>query len=256
MNMLKIIINADDLGKSEDVNNAIAECFAERFITSTTLMVNMDYADEAVAMAQKYGWHERVGLHLNLTSGVPLTDRIKHYRNFCDKDGSFNASFFRKLYSRMHFSKEEIEVVREEAEAQIRKYISYGLPDKHLDSHHYVHTDASVWKAVEPLVLSYGMRSVRITRNMTANLSFAKRIYKTRFNRKLRSLPIDTTDYFGSFKDFMEYWRDIEDGALVEIMVHPMHDEEGRLVDRLDKAKPVEEEREYLSRIKHIKDFY
>ncbi len=255
--MLKIIVNADDLGKSEDVNNAIAECFAERFITSTTLMVNMDYADEAVAMAQKYGWNERVGLHLNLTSGIPLTDGIRRHKRFCAKDGSFNASFARNLYSRMHFSKEEIEVVREEAEAQIRKYISYGLPDKHLDSHHYVHTDASVWKAIEPLVLSYGMRSVRITRNLYQKMSFAKKIYKERYNRRLRTLPINTTDYFGSFKDFTECWKEIEDGALVEIMVHPMHDEYGRLVDRLDKKeKPVEEEKEYLSKIKHIKDFY
>ena len=45
MNMLRIIVNADDLGISEDVNAAIAECFAMRYITSTTLMVNMDYAE-------------------------------------------------------------------------------------------------------------------------------------------------------------------------------------------------------------------
>ncbi|MBQ7584112.1 MAG: ChbG/HpnK family deacetylase [Lachnospiraceae bacterium] len=255
MNMLKIIVNADDLGISGDVNSAIAECFAERFITSTTLMVNMDYADEAVAMAVKYGWHERVGLHLNLTSGVPLTDRIKRFRRFCARDGSFNASFAKNLYTRMHLSKEELQAVREEAEAQIVKYISYGLPDKHLDSHHHVHTDASVWKAIEPLILSYGIRSVRISRNLYRRISFAKGAYKARYNRKLRTLPVDTADYFGSFKDFTQCREDIGDGALVEIMVHPMYDE-GRLVDRLDRVKPIEEEKEYLSRIKHIKDFY
>ena len=256
MDMLRIIINADDLGKSDDVNNAIAECFAERFITSTTLMVNMDRADEAVELALKYGWHERVGLHLNFTSGVPLTKEITRYRRFCAKDGSFNASFARNLYSRMHLSKAEIKAVREEAEAQIIKYISYGLPDKHLDSHHYVHTDASIWKAVEPLITSYGIRSVRLTRNLYKNMSWAKEFYKVRFNRKLKALPVTTTDYFGSFKDFVQCRDIIKDGALVEIMVHPMHDDEGRLIDRLDRDKPIEEEKEYLSRIKHIKEFY
>lgn len=256
MDMLKVIVNADDLGISDDVNNAIAECFAERFITSTTLMVNMDRADEAVEMANRFGWFERVGLHLNLTSGVPLTKGIRKFRRFCAKDGSFNASFAKKLYTRMHLSKEEIQAVREEAEAQIVKYISYGLPDKHLDSHHHVHTDASVWRAIEPLLVPYGMRSVRISRNLYKRISFAKGAYKARYNRKLRSLPINTTDYFGSFKDFIQCWEDIEDGAQVEIMVHPMYDEDGRLVDGLDRYKLIEEEKEYLSKVKHIKDFY
>ncbi|MBQ1881054.1 MAG: ChbG/HpnK family deacetylase, partial [Lachnospiraceae bacterium] len=54
--MLKIIVNADDLGISQGVNEAIAECFRMRYISSTTLMVNMDYADEAVEMANRNGW--------------------------------------------------------------------------------------------------------------------------------------------------------------------------------------------------------
>ena len=157
----------------------------------------------------------------------------------------------------MHLSKDEIKAVREEAEAQIIKYISYGLPDKHLDSHHYVHTDASIWKAIEPLIVPYGIRSVRLTRNLYRNMSFAKEFYKVRYNKKLKALPVNTADYFGSFKDFIQCREDIEDGALVEIMVHPMHDEEGRLVDRLEnRDRPVEEEKDYLSRIKHIKEFY
>ena len=256
MNMLRIIVNADDLGISENVNAAIAECFAMRYITSTTLMVNMDFADQAVDMAVKYGWHERVGLHLNLTSGVPLTRGITRFRRFCARDGSFNAAFAKNLYSRMHLSKEEIKAVRDEAEAQIVKYISYGLPDKHLDSHHHVHTDASVWKAVEPLILSYGIRSVRLSRNLYRKISFAKGAYKARYNKKLRALPIETTDYFGSFKDFVQCREKAEDGSLVEIMVHPMHDDDGILVDHLDRDRSVEEEKEYLSKIIHIKDFY
>ena len=77
-----------------------------------------------------------------------------------------------------------------------------------------------------------------------------------KYNRKLRALPINTTDYFGSFKDFAQCRENIEDGALVEIMVHPMYDEEGRLVDHLERDRYIEEEKEYLSKVKHIKDFY
>lgn len=251
--MFRLIINADDLGISEDVNHAIAECFSERIITSTTLMVNMDHADEAVDLAVKHGWHERVGLHLNLTSGRPLTGRIQRYRCFCGKDGCFNARFAKNTVSRLVLSKEEIEAARIEAEAQIRKYISYGLPDKHLDSHHHVHTDPSIWKAIEPLISGYGIRSVRLSRNLFRRMSFAKRLYKDRFNKKLRAMPIMTTDYFGSFKDFSQCRHTMRDGAVAEIMIHPMYDESGRLVDT---SKPIEEERDYLSRFVYIKEFY
>ena len=251
--MFRLIINADDLGISQEVNEAIAECFAMRFITSTTLMVNKDYADEAVEMARKYGWHERVGLHLNFTSGMPLTEEIRKCRRFCSKDGSFNAEFFHSMNARLHMSGQETLAARIEAEAQIRKYISYGLPDKHLDSHHYVHTDLSIWNAVEPLVEKYGIRSVRLTRNLYKRMSLVKKIYKNRFNRRLRALPIQTADYFGSFKDFMHCKDRIEDGSLTEIMVHPMYNDEGILTDT---AVPVEEEREYLSRIRYVKEFY
>ena len=54
-------------------------------------MVNMPYADEAVARAKNAGYGDKVGLHLNLTEGEPLTDSIKKYKSICDEFGSFTA---------------------------------------------------------------------------------------------------------------------------------------------------------------------
>lgn len=255
--MYRIIVNADDLGISEDVNEAIAECFRIRFITSTTLMVNMDYADEGVELARKYGWHERVGLHLNLTSGSPLTEDIKKYRCFCGSDGRFNAAFAKKTFSRLHLSREEIAAARKEADAQIRKYLEYGLPDRHIDSHHHVHTDSSIWKAIEPLIGAYGMRSVRISRNLYGRMNALKRLYKRSYNRRLRALPVMTADYFGSFRDFTTYGDRIHDKALVEIMIHPMHDADGVLVDtERSMHTRIESEKEYLDGMRYIQEFY
>ncbi|MCR5774505.1 MAG: ChbG/HpnK family deacetylase [Lachnospiraceae bacterium] len=251
--MIRLIINADDLGLSDDVNRAIAECFADGSITGTTLMVNMDHADEAVDMAERNGWSGQVGLHLNLTSGRPLTEEIKQYESFCDKDGCFNAAFAKGLLSRLYLSKREIEAAGKEAEAQIKKYLSYGLTDRHLDSHHHVHTDPSLWKAVQPLLNVYDIRSVRLTRNLYQNMSFAKRIYKNLYNERLKALKIQTTDYFGSFKDFRCCRDRIRDGSLVEMMIHPMHGEDGRLMDT---DIPMDEEREFLSGVEHTKEHY
>lgn len=51
--MEKIIVNADDFGKTHTINLAIAECFNKGLITNTTIMVNMPFADEAVEIAKQ-----------------------------------------------------------------------------------------------------------------------------------------------------------------------------------------------------------
>ncbi len=229
--MIRAIINGDDFGKTQDINEAVRECFERRFITNTTLMVNMPWADDAVEMAKEYGFFEAVGLHLNLTSGYPLTKRIRKEPRFCRKDGSFNAFFQTHTLTRLAISSREAQAVREEAEAQIRKYFSYGLPEKHLDSHHHVHTDRSVIGVLMPLMLKYGFRSVRLTRNLYLKMNPLKRVYKAAFNRKLRGSGLFTTDYFGSFKDLSAMEGKLKTGALIEVMVHPMYDSEEGLSD-------------------------
>ena len=46
-----MIINADDFGYSKAVNMAIVDCFKNKTINRSTIMVNMPCADEAVALS-------------------------------------------------------------------------------------------------------------------------------------------------------------------------------------------------------------
>ena len=251
--MLRLIVNADDFGINHDVNQAVCECFSRRFISSTTLMVNMPYADEAVELAKQKGFEERVGLHLNLTSGMPLTDGIKEYRCFCHKDGRFNAAFQKNTSMRLHLGKEETAVMYQEIEAQMRKYIGYGLPDHHLDSHHHVHTDRSVYRALVPLIRKYDMKSVRLSRNLYKNIPYLKAVYKKSYNRNLKKLGVMTTDYFGSYRDFSENRDKILDNTLTEIMLHPMYSKEGVLCDT---REPMQNEHDHLISLKTVFEFY
>ena len=229
--MIRVIINGDDFGISQNVNKAICECFAKRYLTGTTLMVNMPYAEEAVEMAREYGFHEAVGLHLNLTSGMPLTEDIKRCKRFCRKNGTFNAHFAQNTMSRLLITKEESRAVAKEIEAQMRRYFELGLAERHLDSHHHVHTDRSVMQVLMPLVHKYNFRSVRLSRNLFLKMNFLKRIYKSSFNNSLKSKVPVTTDYFGSYADLRNLKGSIPDNSLVEVMVHPMYDEKGVMVD-------------------------
>lgn len=230
--MVRAIINADDFGISEDVNDAIRLCFEKRIITNTTLMVNMPYAADAVKMAEREGFISSVGLHLNLTAGVPLTGAIKSMKTFCDGKGEFHAGFHRAVATRMHLGRAESRAVAEEIEAQIRRYLSFGLMQKHLDSHHHVHTDPAVWRVAEPIFKKYGFRSVRLGRNMyDTKPGMLNRLYKDYYNGRLKKLGVKTTDFFGSFVDYEGYCGELPENALVEIMVHPMFSEDGELMD-------------------------
>ena len=72
-----LFVNADDFGLSHEVNMAIVEAFKKGLINNTTIMVNMPGFEEAVRLAEKYGFFDRVGLHLNLFEGKHLTEDIK-----------------------------------------------------------------------------------------------------------------------------------------------------------------------------------
>ena len=252
--MIRVIVNGDDFGKSHTINRAITESFERRILTGTTLMVNMPYADEAVELAGEYGFDEAVGLHLNLTSGMPLTDKIKRCRRFCSKKGHFNAEFEQHTSSRLHISKEESDALRLEIEAQIRKYLEYGLTAGHLDSHHHVHTDRSVMKVLMPLLKKYNIRSVRLSRNLFTKISPAKKVYKDIFNWKLKSRIAVTTDYFGSYTDLKTMADSIKEGSLVELMLHPMYDENGTLTDSKNVA--LDEVDSLLDRIRAERQAY
>ena len=75
--MGKIIINADDFGLAESSSKAIAKAFSENLISSTTACANGDYIEQAYNIARDNGFLDKIGIHINLTEGKPLTDGIK-----------------------------------------------------------------------------------------------------------------------------------------------------------------------------------
>ena len=64
----RLIVNADDFGKSHSVNQAVIEAHTRGILTTASLMVNEPGFAEAIALARQ---HPRlgVGLHLTLSHG-------------------------------------------------------------------------------------------------------------------------------------------------------------------------------------------
>ena len=242
---MPITVNADDFGKDRQVNEAICAAFAKGLIHRTTLMANMPFAKEAMDLAREKGFADRVGIHLNLTAGKPLTKNIAKDREFCDENGFFTADFHRNTFKRFVLSNHARQEIKEELDAQLDRYIELGGTLLHVDSHHHVHTDMSVLIALLPLLDKYGVKSIRIGRNLYHGGNRLMRLYKRYLNHRLAAYNKVRSDYFGSADDFENFGADDDfvRSSNIEIMVHPLYDEAGRL---LDTDYPIDELKDKL----------
>src|ERR1700742_389850 len=90
MALSTLIINADDFGLSSVVNRAILASMEEGLVTSTSMMANMPGFDHAIGLARVHAkLAGRIGIHLNLTQGRPLSEPILDCPQFCDASGEF-----------------------------------------------------------------------------------------------------------------------------------------------------------------------
>ena len=94
--MRRVILNADDFGKSIGRNRAIDESFKQGLICSTGMIVTGKHLNEAVDLCKKGGYVDKTHLHVNLSANllhedsedIPLTEAMRKDPFFC-KDGKF-----------------------------------------------------------------------------------------------------------------------------------------------------------------------
>ena len=223
-NKIEFIVHADDFGYSESVNHCIDKCFAENWLSETSLMVNMSACDEAVEIAHRHGYSHRVGLHLNLTEGTPLTEPIRECPRFCSRNGLFNKVFHVSTRGRFFLTQKERIAVQIEILAQLKKFCAYGGLMMKVDSHHHAHTDWSIYTILKPIALELGFTDMRISADMH-KVRLDKEFYKRLYNRNVRN-HFNTTDHFdGIVPELIT-----NASGKTEVMVHPLL-WDGRLCD-------------------------
>lgn len=222
MDLSRVIINADDFGLNEHCSKAIAQAFREGLITDTTMMATGEFFDEAVVLAKEQGFIDKIGIHLNLTEGEPLTEDIKSCPRFVT-NGRFN-----KQYSRSKpLTTDEKAAIYKELTAQVEKIQQAGIRITHADSHHHIHTGVFIVPIAVKVCKEHGINKMRLHRNL-GQLSSIKRFIKNKFNHWLNKQGLTTTDYFAYVMDIAN--AEIPDNT--EIMVHPDFDKDGVLIDR------------------------
>ncbi len=141
--MIQLILNADDFGLTQGVNEAIFELADQKALSSTTVMVNMPHAEAARDLLEIDGFG--VGLHFNLTEGRPMAP-ISEVSSLVTDDGCFYN--FSGLISGLKsglIRKAEIDV---ELEAQWDRLSQIlGQAAGHVDSHQNIHKQPAVLRA-------------------------------------------------------------------------------------------------------------
>ncbi len=156
-----VIINADDFGRSEKINNAIIRAHTHGVLTSASLMVGEPAFKHAIIMAQRHP-SLGVGLHLTLSEGVPVLNR-QIIAPILLPNGRLSPDLF-SAGLRYTFSQKARNTIVLEMEAQIERFMKSGLIPSHIDGHQHFHMHPVLWDAILSLREEYGIPCVRVPR--------------------------------------------------------------------------------------------
>lgn len=118
----RVIVNVDDLGLSEPVNQAVIDLAIKRLITATSYMVGGDIKDASIKTLHHFNID--VGLHLDFT-GI-FDSAVPH-----SLPALLKASYLRKL---------DAKTLTAEIKQQFDKFEDkFNQPPKFIDGHQHVH---------------------------------------------------------------------------------------------------------------------
>ena len=231
---MKVIVNADDLGFSGEVNDAIFGFMALGRVTSATIIANGEGVEDAARRARELPGCS-FGVHLNATGLKPLT-RSPGLSPILDEAGNFAGDAIRRTGITATLRK----AIFTEWCAQVEKVQSLGVRVSHFDSHHHTHTIPGLFPVLKRVQHRFGIRKVRISMNIYSQTTPARNRLlpagKAIWNFALRHYQATaTTEGFSSLGVFCEAMRESPRGfSSVELMVHPGgagYEAETRLLD-------------------------
>lgn len=211
-----IVVNADDLGISEAVNNAIFDCHDQGVVSSATLLVGGPAVEHALRGAK-----ERpllgVGLHLDTSEFPPMSPAFAEVRRS-------NPTLDVRQTKAM--SPSLVRAVLDEWTAQLDAARDLGVDLTHLDSHHFDHVNPLLLPVIGTVVRTSGVKKVRGMHNLwVESPSWPVVAVKKAHRTAMRYLGATTTSYMcdvGSFLTLAAADRLPSDGTF-ELMAHPGH---------------------------------
>ena len=156
----RLIVNADDFGRTSAINQAVIRAHREGILTSASLMTNEPAAQEAVALARE---HPKlgVGLHLSFLFGhsalphAQIPELVNLQTEFGTQPVAAGFRFFfqRKLRPQL----------RAEIHAQFDRFRATGLPLDHVNGHLHLHLHPVIFRLLMEDAADLGFDCFRLT---------------------------------------------------------------------------------------------
>ncbi len=228
---MKIILNADDFGKSPERNRAIDDAFKMGLIRSASLIVTGKYLQDAVNYINNGDYVNDIHIHFNVSANLlhegsedtPLTEAMKKDKFFC-VDGKF------KNYKGLPTNPKSVvkwKLIYNELVAQYDKFkeVTNGKADyKHVDFHLWYNLTWPASIALNVFTRKYKIESVRIISMHNKNLS-KYMIYRViGWNPRVKSISCSSIDYY------LTKYKSIPKEEVFELYCHPNY-KDGILLD-------------------------
>jgi predicted glycoside hydrolase/deacetylase ChbG (UPF0249 family) len=222
----RLIVNADDFGRSAGVNAGVLDAHRRGIVTSATVMVLEKAAARGIREAAEKARGMSLGLHFALTGASRTAAAARELPQLAP------GGVFRKTREELppRLPAEEILL---ELEAQIGIFeVLARKPPTHLDSHHHV----ALHPSVAPVFAAVAKKR-----------SLPVRAASDEARHNLRAAGVRTPDRFvdsfyaegASFEEMERILSELPDGT-TELMCHP-----GRLDADLREASTYVDEREW-----------
>jgi len=202
----KLVVNADDFGRSSNINQGILEGHQKGIITSASLMTTREGFDEAVALARQNP-RLGIGLHLDLDDFFEVEHGVGRLVRYKDSGLPLSA-------------------IAEATEAQLKAVLATGLPVGHVDGHHHSHLRPELFATIAALTAKYKIKFIR----------HFKGFYEGLYPGISMDWALDVTRRFGlnTIDTFFAGWEPVASSLpgyayfdpsspfmIAELMVHP-----------------------------------
>ncbi len=228
----QLIITADDFGRDQSCTIAIAGALQSGTITATSIMANAPEFERACSLARELGLTDRIGVHLCLDEGRPLSPMMRAHT-----DGRGHLHVPRSLKP---LTADLSRAVEAELTAQIDRVLAAGIRPTHLDSHRHIHTTFPIGRIVVQLAKRYAVPYVRPARTIASRSGMAATAYKWMFNHYV-GWHVSTADHFGDIVEFFEAPRAHVATGVIECMAHLDDSPRGQANRRLLAGEPFRE---------------
>jgi len=164
---MRLIVNADDFGYSEDTVDATIACFEAGGLTSATIMAAMPAAARAIEYARAHpDWS--FGAHLTIGGSPdgaerPLLDPARIPSLVDDRGRFLMGDLIKKRAFARRLADADLDA---ELTAQLGHLRDHGVAISHVDSHGHLHKFAQPFAALRRVLPAFGIRRVRRSQNV------------------------------------------------------------------------------------------